>query len=364
MSAVPPSDAAFFWNDVLLEAMLTDSRIPIATNREQDGPTRHARAAAIVHVAMHDAVNGVSRRFLPYLIQERAPSGASADAAAAAAAHATLTGLYPSQTATLFDPKLIQYLNSLPAGPSRDQGVQFGTEVGYMLLMARQQDGRNLPEPPYLEKPTPGEYRADPIAPAEPVLTPGWGAIRPFTLSYGAQLRPVPYPLMTTGAYTTAFNEVKTRGSVTAHTPPTEETEIAQFWSYDDLLGTPVRLYNQHVRSILTEHPRSAPSAATTILHVHARIFALVNLALADAGIACWEAKYAYNFWRPIHGIRHATQDNNPNTAEDGTWRPLGRPRAPQPNKTPPFPAYVSGHSSLGTAAFAMLRKVYGTNTI
>jgi PAP2 superfamily len=359
------SDVVFVWNDVLLEALLRDDQ-KIKPQREQGGVTRASRAAAIVHAAIHDAVNGVERRITPYLVRDRAPAGASPKAAVAGAAHATLRGLYPSQSAT-FDNKLAQYLASLPAS-GRDSGVEFGKVVGRKLLTARQNDGRNSPnqsDPPYQEKLFPGEWRRDPIAPVDdqiPPLTPGWGSILPFTLDYGAQFRPAPNHPLTSGDYRNAFDEVRVEGNANSHVPPNDKTKIANFWSYDDKRGTPIRLYNQHVRKILADHPLATTGS---VLHIHARIFALVNLAMADAGIACWDAKYFYNFWRPIHGIRRASEDGNPDTAADQTWKPLGRPNGPVPNTTPPFPAYPSGHSTFGTAMFAMLRKAYkGDNAI
>lgn len=361
-----PSDAAFYWNAVLQDVLLRDDLRP-KNQREQGGVTRASRAAAIVHAAIHDAVNGADRRYTPYLVQDRAPAGASPAAAAAGAAHATLVGLYPSQRTqgANLDARLAEYLGTLPADDGRDLGARFGAAVGHALLLARQNDGRNSRnegDPPYLEKQTPGEWRRDPIAPPEdqiPPLTPGWGSIRPFILDYGAELRPVPYPLLTTGDYAAAFDEVRERGRARDRSEAT--ARIGDFWSYDDKRGTPIRLYNRHTREILTQRPR--PAAPTT-LHTHARIFALVNLAMADAGIGCWEAKYAYNLWRPVHGIRLAGQDKNPATEPDENWRPLGRPNGPVPNTTPPFPAYTSGHSSFGTAAFAVLRKAYGSDSI
>ena len=372
MTEATPSDAAFFWNQVLLDALLADDIKP-ASQREQGGVTRASRAAAIVHAALHDAVNGVDRKISPYLVQDRAPAGASIDAAAAGAAHATLGGLYPSQRTTL-DTRLSQYLNSLPAGPGRDSGLQFGREVGNMILMARQHDGRNSPNggsPSYMEKPTPGEWSRDPIAPPGdqiPPLTPGWGSIRPFTLDYGAQLRPDPYPTLTSSNYTSAFREVRDEGNANAHNPPNDKTEIAKFYSEDDMLGTPIRQYNQHTREILAQRPIIPGTDPAATLHNHARIFALVNLAMADAGIGCWDAKYAYNLWRPVHAIRRAGEDGNQNTSPAPDWRPLGRPRGPVdpntgqsvPNTSPPFPAYPSGHSTFGTATYAMLRKFTG----
>jgi membrane-associated phospholipid phosphatase len=350
-------DAALFWNSVLLDALLTDS-LKLPTKMEQGGVTRASRAAAIVHAAIHDAVNGVERNYLPYLVQDRAPAGASAAVAAATAAHTALSGLYPSQRPA-FDAELAKFLRLLPGDPL---GAQFGTAVGHALLLARQNDGRQLPDPPYLQKQTLGEWKSDPIEGKQIPLTPGWGGVRPFTLSAGYQFRSVPYPRLNSDDYAVALNEVRNRGRADPPTfPPPEEAVIGNFWSYDDLLGTPVRLYNQHLGQILDQHSFAAPPRD---LHVHARLLALVNLAMADAGIACWETKYAYNFWRPIEGIRRASKDSNPKTDPDKDWRPRGRPRGPVPNTTPPFPAYVSGHSSFGTTTFWMLRRFFDRDSI
>jgi hypothetical protein len=369
-AAVVPTDAAFRWNQVLLDALLVDDKKP-RTQREQGGVTRATRAAAIVHAAIHDAINGVDRRNTPYLVQDRVSASASIEAAAAGAAHTTLSGLFPSQKTqgTNFDAKRDEHLTSLLQTLPADvvnRGFQFGTFVGNVLLMTRQHDGRNTPNegaPPYLEKTTPMEWRRDPLAPTDdqiPPLTAGWGSIRPFTLDYGPQFRPDPYPPPNSNSYTNAFIEVRNKGR--NRNREEETARIADFWSYDDARGTPVRLYNRHTGEILTKRPADPDSPAD--LHFHARIFALVNLALADAAIGTWDAKYAYNLWRPVHGIRLADKDPNPSTQPDPSWKPLGRPIGPLDNAgqrvlntTPPFPAYPSGHSTLGTALFGILRK-------
>jgi len=365
VEAVAASDAAFRWNQVLLDALLVDDKKP-KPQREQGGVTRASRAAAIVHAAIHDAINGVDQRNTPYLVHDRAPSNASIEAAAAGAAHATLSGLYPSQRTqgARFDAKRDEHLavlrQTLPA-VFVNRGFQFGTAVGTALLMARQHDGRNSPnqgDAPCLEKTTPMEWRRDPLAPPDdqiPPLTPGWGCIRPFTLDYGPHFRPDPYPSPTSNSYTNAFIEVRDKGR--DRDREEETARIADFWSYDDKRGTTVRLYNQHTREILTQRPPNIPNVPPSNLHFHARIFALVNLAMADSAIGCWDAKYAYNLWRPIHGITLAAQDPNPSTPPNPGWKPLGRPEGPAPNTTPPFPAYPSGHSTLGTALFGILRK-------
>jgi hypothetical protein len=367
-------DAAFFWNDVLLHAALTDSKKQRA-NQEQEGPTRTSRAAAIVHAALHDAVNSVERRNSPYLVQDRAPAGSLPEAAAAGSAHAALSDLYPSQAAT-FDQKLAEFRATLPSGPNLVPSVQFGAMVAGKLLADRTNDGAT-PEPVYVPNPKParGKWRPDPVlAPPGTPLTPHWGSVRPFTLPSGDALRPPPPPALTSGDYTFQFRNVYVKGSDPSPpaTPPplpnvprrtADETEIGKWWSYDRMRGTPIRLYNQHARQILDQEPN--PPAVASVLHRHARILALINLAMADAGIACWESKFAYNYWRPFQGIRLAADDGNPDTVPNPNWLPLGQPQVTgipgnqMKNTTPNFPAYVSGHSSFGAAMFGMLRKFF-----
>jgi hypothetical protein len=368
-------ETTFFWNQVFLDTALMDSKKP--NNAEQQGPTRTSRAAAIVHASLHDAVNGVQRRINPYLFTGTAPAGSSPHAAAAGAAHAALAALYPSQKSTL-DQKLAQFVASLPTVPDPTIGIQFGVTVAQQLLADRANDGAAsqsgyTPNP----NPGPGEWRPDPVlAPPGPPLTPNWGNVRPFTLPRGDILRPPPPPGLSSGDYTYQYRIVYTKGSqpsppaqpppLPPNSPPprtNDETEIAKFWSYDDGLGTPIRLYNQHARQILEQelHPPQV-----SVLHRRARIFALINIAMADAGIGCWEAKFFYNYWRPFQGIRE--DDSNPNTPRNPNWLPLGRPRATTPqgnpvgNTTPNFPAYNSGHGCFGSATFGMLRKFFGTD--
>jgi hypothetical protein len=206
----------------------------------------------------------------------------------------------------------------------------------------------------------------------------GWGRVRPFLIQSSTQFAVPAPPAVTSGDYAFAFREVYNKGRNTSPAPPlgrtVDEQDIGLFWSYDYKRGTPIRLYNQHAVQILSQEPE-APQVASP-LHHHARMLALINLAMADAGIACWESKYRYNYWRPFQGIRLVDgagnpirdaagnpirDDGNPNTTHDRTWLPLGGPGGPRPNVTPNFPAYVSGHSSFGAAMFGMLRKFFGT---
>jgi hypothetical protein len=173
---------------------------------------------------------------------------------------------------------------------------------------------------------------------------------------------------LTDGDYTFGFRNVRDKGGAVPPPPPSpqgptaDEQNIANFWAADLRAGTPIRLYNVHAFEILDQEP-NVPAVAS-VLHRHARMFALINLAMADAGIACWEAKYlppcGYHIWRPFQGIRLAANDDNPDTQPIPNWLPLG-PKGPPANTTPNFPAYPSGHSSFGSAMFGMLRKFFGT---
>jgi hypothetical protein len=394
-------NAVLFWNGVLLEAMEVDSQKPPA-NQEQGGPTRASRAAAIVHAAIHNAINGVLQRNTFYQDPKTMapappgppPAGASQQAAGAGAAHRALSRLYQSQTAPLFDPRRATF-EALPLpGANHPPSFAFGEGVAQQLLDTRANDGSGAaadvydPDP----APAPGVWEPEPnvappenLAPPGPPLTPNWGAVRLFLLDTISRVRPPAFIALSSGDYTFAFRNVRDKGRDPSPPPQppqgrtADEENIALFWAYDDQLGTPIRLYNRHAFEILNQEP-NVP-ANVSVIHRHARMFALINLTMADAGIACWEAKFrppgfrppgstsdpSYHIWRPFQGIRGAANDGNPETDPIANWLPLGRPRAtdaagnPVDNTTPNFPAYPSGHSSFGTASFGMLRKFFGT---
>jgi hypothetical protein len=216
----------------------------------------------------------------------------------------------------------------------------------------------------------PGIWRQDPISQAPIALGASWGTVRPFVMRSGSQFRVPPPPAMDSAAYTAAFAEVKRLGG-DGTTTPTErtpdQTEAGIYWAYDGTpsLCAPPRLYNQ-IATLLTRH-----IADVTAL---ARVYALVNVAMADAGIAIWESKYFYDFWRPVTGIREADPGTGPTGAGDGnldtlgdvTFSPLGAPASnlTGPNFTPPFPAYPSGHAGFGGALFQILRNLFRTDRV
>ena len=252
--------------------------------------------------------------------------------------------------------------------------MRFGKPAAAAILDRRNADGSQHAEPvlgvDHNTSNEPGHWRQDPMSRAV-ALGAHWGEVKPFVLQSGSQFRTPPPPAMTSAEYTEAFNEVKRLGGDGINTP-TERTEeqsfIGDFWAYDGTpsLCAPPRLYNQITVQIAKQ--RGTGAIAT------ARLLALVNIAMADAGIAIWESKYFYDFWRPVTGMREADAgtgptgagDGNPATIGDPDFMPLGAPGSNLngPNFTPPFPSYPSGHAGFGGALFQMLRRFYGTDRI
>ncbi len=368
-------DAVLQWNSIALQIVANDHTPGIVASPNQGGPTRTSRALAIVHAAIFDAVNSIDGSFTPYLTSISEVSTASVEAAVAQAAFDTLAQLYPSQEDFL-QKELTEALEMIPNGESKEQGRRVGTEVATQILAARRNDNSDLDQS-YVPGLLPGLHREDPLNPGQGFLTPRWGAVIPFTLNRNggqgtpAFRSPAP-PALIRNKYKKAFNEVKDFGGDGINTPTKrtqEQTEIGIFWAYDGTprLGPPPRLYNQIAQQIAKDQGNK--------LVQNARLFALVNLAMADTGIQCWDTKYFYSIWRPILGIREADPgtgpsrqgDGNPDTIGDPNWTPLGAPntnRRGARNFTPNFPAYTSGHATFGAALFQTLKRFYGKDTI
>ncbi|HEX2205880.1 MAG TPA: hypothetical protein VHG91_21375 [Longimicrobium sp.] len=353
------TNAVLQWNEVLLDAALVDSQRPPSA-RDQNGPTRASRAAAIVQAAVFNAVVGIRGRYRPYRITlPPVPANAVPREAVAGAAFGALVRLYPSQRASL-QATASHYFD--PAAPS--PSAAYGLEVGRLQVLERARDG-SAGMGVYSEPLADGIWRPDPLDPTQRALDPHWGRVRPFALT-PAELRdavdalPAPPGYRADGtynlrnaAYRRALEEVRRIGSVEASPPEADSTLNAVFWSYDEGRGTPIRLYNQAVRAV-------GLRAGTRGNLPWARLFFLANLAMADAGIAAWAVKYRYDLWRPIHGVRLDP------IAPDRGWTPLGKqlPFAPVEHCSPPFPAYVSGHAAFGEAMFHTLALFYGTDWI
>lgn len=367
------------WNQIAIDASGLD-HTPVAAGEarvfgEQLGPARASRAIAIVHIAMFDSANGVLGSYKSYT--NIAPAkNASMSAAIAQAARDTLVALFPSQKTT-FDQALADGLTQVIDGTPKTDGIDLGHRAAAAILSLRANDGSAQAEPrmglQFFPGNEAGKWRQDPISQAPIALGCYWNQVTPFVLQSSTQFRAPAPPAMTSPEYAAAFNEVKLLGGDGVVTPTirTEnQTEVGLYWAYDGTpsLCAPPRLYNQITMKIArqkgtTENPLEL-----------ARLLALVNVSMADAGIAVWESKFFYQLWRPVTGIRESDPGTGPSGAGDGNsatvgdpnFRPLGAPASnlTGPNFTPPFPAYPSGHAGFGGALFQTLRRYYHTDDI
>jgi PAP2 superfamily len=349
--AVAWANAVTDWNAIASNAIVATAGQP---------PPVSALSFAMVQGAVYDAVNAIDRSHRPYLVQPPSNPTDSKEAAAATAAFRVLVGfpdlpgLFPTQLPTL-RPLYDAYIASLPDNPpgSRDAGVAIGEATARAMLVARQNDGRGGPAPtlyppaPGIWRPTPPNYANDPA--------PWVGNVRPFIVPTAEMLRTEgPNPL-TSAAYAEDFNEVKELGSLTSTTRTADETDAAIFWQ-------------EHLHGFMNRLFRNLVASQGLDIVDSARLFAMENLAAADAAIGCWNDKYYWQFWRPITAIREADTDGNPATVADPTWWPLFHPTTPvcnpPPLVTPPFPDHPSGHAC-GTGAFVhTLQNFFGTDKI
>ncbi len=364
-------DAILYWNEVALEANRESHTNSL---KEQTGPVLSARALAIVHLAIYDAYAGAvgNPADLPSYLTNLTPaeSGASPEAAVAGAAYSTLLTLFPSQKA-LFDVKLAQ----APLSSSGlDEGLRFGRQVAQKIIADRQSDP-DASDAGYIHSMGRGKHRPDPDNPDQGYGGPFYGKqAKVFAVNMRYGLDEPPLPGM--AEYRAALMEVRGKGiapelmgtlpdGFSPRTP--NETLIGVFWAYDGAsgLGTPPRLYNQIVKTIAVAQ-NNTPAE-------NARLFALINVAMADAGILAWTEKYKYNLWRPVLGVREhdrsmgfaGTGKNVISDNCDPFWLPLGAPNSNtnKKNATPNFPAYPSGHATFGAAALHMTRLFYGVPT-
>lgn len=357
-------DAILHWNQVALDAAKADFTTndpPVNPSPEQGGPTRTSRALAIVHLAMYDAYVGIKGgpKYLSYASGETPGTSdlQAAQAAVAAAACLTLLTLFSRQKDT-FLKEHEKFVAMLPDhDPKIAKGLAWGTLVAEKMLANRKDDGSGVSDAFYAPSTEPGRHRPDPMSPAQGFLGPLWGKVKPFGIAnLTTQVPGIDPPALNSPAYATDFNEVLNKGRNQGGTRTDAETTIGLFWAYDGPrnIGVPPRLYNQVIRAIAKKKGTSESE--------NAKLFAMVNVAMADAGIQAWYEKYRYNIWRPVVGVREADAswgptslgDGNAGTIGDPYWIPLGAPPTNQPAKTattPNFPAYPSGHATFGTAA-------------
>jgi hypothetical protein len=329
------ADMVIQWNDSVLDAIRVD----------KTPPPKAARALAIVHTSVYDAVNAIDRTHKPYAVDVPALPGTSAEAAVAAAAHRTLVSLFPAQAAT-FDTEFTASLATITDGSAETNGVALGNLVADRILALRANDGSTAVVT-YTPGSDPGDWIPTPPAFA-PALLPQWPNVTPFAMKSGSQFTPHGIPSLTSEAYAAALNEVKEIGSATSATRTADQTAIAKFWANGSGTATPPGHLNLMAQA--------AAEVEGNTLSQNARLFAEINVAMADAAIMAWDAKFDTNFWRPVTAIRAADTDGNSDTTPDASWTPL--------LVTPPFPTYVSGHSSFSGAAAAVLKNFFGRDNI
>ena len=294
-----------------------------------------ARALAIVHGAMFDVRANISGE-LPFYTSERAPQAANLNVALNSAAYTAATNLYPSRAAA-FRELHQSLLNEHSATDHRAKSIRFGSAIADSWIAWRANDASSGTRV-YIPGKEPGAWRRTPPFNRPPELQ-NWSRVAPFALASGDQFRPSGPPALTSSRYAEDVNNVQRLGGLTSSARTAEQTEIARFWSDFSYTVTPPGHWNQIAQAISSVKRLSAGDEV--------RLFALLNIALADVAIACWDSKYAYNFWRPVTAIRAAADDSNLATNPSSDWMPL--------LNTPAFPEYVSGHSAFSGAGAIIL---------
>ena len=321
------------WNQIAENAVRTAGHPPSVA----------ALDFAIVHVSIYDAVQSVDHRYHPYHSRIRHATG-SLSAAAAKAGHDVLVGLFPAQSATI-DADYANFLIENGVDPF-DPGIEVGAKAALDILTLRSNDGRFPPnQAPFLGSQEIGQWRPTPsLLPGPPPslapgLTPWVANVTPFTLKSNSQFRVQQPPDLTSEVWASDYNEVKAVGSLYSTSRTPKQTEIGYFWADSG----PV-MWQNALRYISRNYVNDVGDSA--------RMYALTEVALADAQISCWESKYFYNFWRPITAIRLGDQDGNPDTEPEPDWQPL--------INTPNFPEYTSGHATTTGAIAQALRLFFG----
>lgn len=327
-------------DQIVIDWNLHTHQVIKAADGYQD-PMAASRTLAMVHLAMHDAVNGAQPRYRTFAYAaKKGGSDADAAVAAAAAAHDVLAALYPKQQ-DLVRATLEATLLDAGIGSAVEQGRKLGAAAAAAVLTRRAGDGSDADEG-YQPGTRPGEYRFTPGF--EFVAAPHWRAVTPFALRAPDQFRVAPPPALSSVQYAAAFNEVKATGSIgTGAQRSAEQTQYAAYWYEFSDIG-----WNRIARAVARAKPQD--------LWQRARTFALLNAVMADAYIAGWDSKMHYNLWRPVTAIRHAADDSNPATSADANWAPL--------LVTPPVQDYPSTHSALGAAAATVLAHAFGSDRV
>jgi hypothetical protein len=312
------------------------SAVRAMANLGGTNPYLAQRMMTMVHLAMFDAVNSIERRYRPYLLQLPADPATSKEAAAAAAAAAVLATINP-KTAEEMKVALAIYMGAIPNGPAKTDGVKLGETVAAKVLEARVNDGSDAPDA-YRPRTTPGVY-----VPTAITISSMWPDMKPFAMIRGSQFRPGPPISLESNEWAANYNELKDYGGHGSEKRTARQTETALFW----LVGPPTA-YHPFVRQLVTAKQMSVVDSA--------RFMALVAVGITDSIIAVLDAKYQYNFWRPITAIRNGDIDGNPDTDPGATWQPIAA--------TPMHPEYPCAHCIQSGSVAGVVKAVLGSTEI
>jgi hypothetical protein len=330
-STIARADAVLDWNKIAVDTAAANKLSPFA----------QARFAAIVQVAVFEAVNAVTGEYQPYLGTITAPLGASAEAAAIQAAYRVLSHSFPSG---VLDNEYANSLAQIPDGQAKNDGIATGEAAAQAMIALRANDGSSPPQFKVPGPAVPGEWQAtascSPVNGVEVGVGFQWQNVTPFGIPSARAFLLDPPPSLTGNEYAKAYNEVMTIGSLNSSVRPQDRANVALFYAAD----TPSQAFNQAARQVAVEKGQS--------LAENARTLALINMAMNDSLVASFFNKYHYNFWRPETAIHAGDTDDNPKTDPDPGFAPF--------ILTPCFPSYPSNHGSAGNAAAEVLRRIYG----
>jgi hypothetical protein len=362
-TATSRADIVTDWNATFRSAAQRDG----ADTINYASPGWSTRAMAITNGAIYDVYQSFNPTYKPFLVNTSAPSGASVDAAINQAAYETLSMSYPNEHA-IIAADYRSRMDQIPDSAAKTLGMQFGHSVASAYLVDRQDD-HATDSTPYTPGTLPGQWRPDPYHPTQRAWGPGWGTVTPFAIPSTAQFVSAltPPPALGSAEYTSAFNQVKSYGALNSTTRTADETSMGLFWAYDrPQMGPPPVLFDRNLEDIGKQVGNTSAQ--------NARMFAMASVAMADAATAAWDAKFTYNYWRPVTGIHEAGNDGssfddgNPNTVGDANWRPLGAP-GPDPNSTaddvtPAWGAQCINRSSCSSVPTTLPRQQLATASL
>ncbi len=331
-------NSVIYWNDQAMNV----------TRLARNPPPMSSLFFATFHVAIYDAVNGITHTHKPWLVTDVAPDGADMDAAVAGAAHTVMVALWsatanPHNLQVAYEKALAQ----IPDGQAKTDGIAWGEKVGKAILAGRANSGFDKPIPGKYSSVEPGKWRETPSA-FRPPLLPFWGKVTPFVMTSPDQFRAPPPESLGSKEYAEQIAFVAKRGGRDNSDRTEYETMSTAFWNDDLGTSTPPGHWNMIASDLARRNKISVPDAA--------RLFALLNMAQADSAISCWETKFFYNLWRPETAIREIDPNVNPDAKINADFIPN--------MASPPFPSYTSGHSTFSAAGARILALYFGTDDI